>query len=118
MAEGFLEAPKLELVEVSETTITVTFIPSPSITSYVLNWKEYHQEWGKDCRSAPISTVGRQQGRKIEEDATDLMPQTTYCVRLISCDSDGTQGEPGKPLIVDTEAVSCTPKSNACCIVS
>uniref|UniRef100_A0A7S2HC50 Fibronectin type-III domain-containing protein n=1 Tax=Helicotheca tamesis TaxID=374047 RepID=A0A7S2HC50_9STRA len=102
-----IEAPKLELVEVSETTITVTFVPSPSTTSYELNWKEYQQNWENHGKSAPISTEGKPEGKPVQEDAVELQPQTTYSVRLIALDADGNKGEPGKPLIVDTEAHPC-----------
>ena len=55
--------------------------------------------------------------KTVECVAPDLNPGTTYCVRLQGHDINGDeQGEPGPELIIDTETVSCTPKSKKCVI--
>ena len=57
----------------------------------------------------------------IVAEATDLLPATTYCLRIVPMDMDsrvsGGRGEPSPELIVDTEAIGCTPDSKSCCIV-
>jgi hypothetical protein len=75
---------------------------------YILQWKQHHETWvqsgGKEL-SAGASKA----------EAIDLLPGTTYCIRL-SC-KDGSQ-EPGPELILDTEQVGCTPKANkSCCVI-
>ncbi len=60
---------------------------------------------------------------KIQTNIEDLNPGTTYTVRLRVLSAVASEGEsaaPGKPspeLIIDTEAVSCTPKANQCVIL-
>lgn len=51
-------------------------------------------------------------------ETADLIPSTSYCLRLIQVDNDGNEvGEYGPELIVDTEAVGCTPGQKSCCVV-
>lgn len=47
----------------------------------------------------------------------ELEPGTTYCFRLVAKGTDGAKGEPGPELIIDTEAISCTPKTRRCVIL-
>lgn len=79
----------------------------PDTHSYTLAWKQYPQTW-KDAASAPILAANTQ----ISMDATDLLPATTYCLRI-----QNDSGQFGEELIVDTEAVNCTPQTKCCCIV-
>jgi len=51
------------------------------------------------------------------ETNSNLNPGATYCVRLVPIDSEGEKGEPSPELIVDTEAVGCTPKQESCCAI-
>lgn len=54
---------------------------------------------------------------KVKGEASDLNPGMTYCVR-VHCVNNSVKGEPGPDLIIDTEQVGCTPKSErSCCIV-
>ncbi len=63
-----------------------------------------------------MSTVGKD--GNIIADATDLLPATTYCLRVIAVDENGQKGEPSPDMIVDTEAVGCSPDaSDGCCCV-
>jgi len=49
-------------------------------------------------------------------EAVDLLPGTTYCIRLVT--KDGSE-DPGPDLILATEQVGCTPKANkSCCVIS
>ena len=91
----------------SQTSITVKIDLDPDTHSYTLAWKQYPQTW-KDAASAPILAANTQ----ISMDATDLLPATTYCLRI-----QNDSGQFGEELIVDTEAVNCTPQTKCCCIV-
>ncbi len=65
----------------------------------------------------------RNRSNKIQANIEDLNPGSTYTVRLRVLgvgSSEGESGAPGKPspeLIIDTEAVSCTPKASQCVIL-
>ncbi|KAL9181641.1 hypothetical protein ACHAXT_010446 [Thalassiosira profunda] len=117
-------APKLEFIGASETIITVAFNPLVSHDSYELQWKEYPQKWESDglSKTVNVKDATRNKSNKIQCNIDDLNPGTTYTVRLRVW-GKGTDGEappPGKPcpeLIIDTEAVSCTPKANQCAIL-
>ena len=54
---------------------------------------------------------------KIQAEATGLLPATTYTLRIAPVDSQGKDGAPSPEMTVDTEAVSCTPKSKSCCVI-
>ena len=96
-----------------QTTISIEFSPDSSADSYDLCWKEYPQSWDmatkKNLRASGLD--------KIKTDADGLNPGMTYCLRLIAKDSAGNNGEPSAEMIVDTEAVSCTPQQKSCCII-
>lgn len=47
----------------------------------------------------------------------DLEPGTTYAFRLVAKDAEGNGGAPGPDLIIDTEAVGCTPKTSSCVVL-
>jgi hypothetical protein len=97
-----------------QTEITVQFKPlSQSGVSYKLQWKEYPQTWetGKSTLVAATETKAV---------AQDLQPGTTYCVRLVVVDSTTGEekGSPSADLVIDTEQVGCTPKSESkCCVI-
>ena len=79
---------------------------------------EWLQNWETDGQSKLINAkeVTRTNNNKIQTNIDDLNPGMTYTVRLRVLGS----GEPGKPspeLIIDTEAVSCTPKASQCIIL-
>ena len=90
-----------------QTSITVKVNLDSDVHSYTLAWKQYPQPW-QDAISIPIPTANTE----ITLDATDLLPATTYCIRIQS-----DSGEFGDELIVDTEAVNCTPQTKCCCVV-
>ena len=92
-----------------QTSISVEFKPTDSNATYVLQWKEYSQAW-ETAQSQELAAGA------VKAVAEDLVPGTTYCVRLAS--KDGVQ-QPGPELILDTEQVGCTPKADkSCCVVS
>lgn len=94
-----------------QTTISVRFAAPPAGgTSYVLQWKEHPATWD-GAASTPVAAG------VTEADATPLQPGATYCVRLVPISPDGTQGTPGPELVVDTEAIGCTPQQKSCCTV-
>jgi len=99
-----------------QTAITVSFSPSSSIYSYDLCWKEYPQNWDTDGQSASLSSKDSNNSQKIKYTAQGLNPGATYTFRLICNDADGNKGKPGPELVIDTEAVSCTP-TNKCCVL-
>mmetsp|Transcript_31902 Transcript_31902/g.46980 ORF Transcript_31902/g.46980 Transcript_31902/m.46980 type:complete len:113 (+) Transcript_31902:83-421(+) len=107
-------APKLDFINASETSITVSFTPlsSSDVASYELCWKQYEQTW-EEMESIPVypATSG-----KTNATAQDLNPCTTYALRLVVVDADGSMGEPGTELILDTDAVDCGPKGK--CTIS
>ena len=94
-----------------QTTIDVEFKPVSSISSYELQWKSIEKEWS-NLSSASVSVSG--DSVKSKAQAHNLEPGTTYCLRLV-CIKNGSKGEPGPELIIDTEQVGCTPKQKSGC---
>lgn len=92
----------------------MSFTPNPNIDSYELCYREYAQDWSYGG-VVQISS-SEKNGNKITRSVDDLNPGATYSLRLVAKDSDGNKGKPGPELIVDTEAVSCTPQSKMCTI--
>jgi hypothetical protein len=78
---------------------------------YALQWKQVSQPWESAVavKSKPVPTEGT---NICKTEAEPLEPGTSYCVRLSIKD-----GEPGPELVIDTEQVGCTPKSEGCCVV-
>mmetsp|Transcript_19749 Transcript_19749/g.31997 ORF Transcript_19749/g.31997 Transcript_19749/m.31997 type:complete len:122 (+) Transcript_19749:118-483(+) len=116
--------PKLDFIGASETIITVAFNPLNSHDNYELQWKEYPQKWENDGQSKTINAkeVGRTGNNKIQTNIEDLNPGTTYTVRLrvlsvVASEESTAPGKPSPELIIDTEAVSCTPKASQCIIL-
>jgi hypothetical protein len=97
-----------------QTEITVQFKPlSQSGVSYKLQWKEYPASW----ESGNSTVVAATETKAVAE---DLQPGTTYCVRLVVVDSasGAEKGSPSAELVIDTEQVGCTPKSeSSCCVI-
>ena len=85
----------------------------------------HSKKWESDGQRKTINAqeVSRNRNNKIQANIEDLNPGTTYTVRLRVLSAVASEGEssvPGKPspeLIIDTEAVSCTPKSSQCLIL-
>lgn len=98
-----------------QTIVDVEFSPSSSVSSYDLCYKVYQQKWEEQ----KIKKIGEDQlkGGKIKTAIVDLEPGTTYAFRLVANDADGNCGAPGPELIIDTEAVGCTPKKSSCVIL-
>uniref|UniRef100_A0A7S1YMA7 Fibronectin type-III domain-containing protein n=1 Tax=Grammatophora oceanica TaxID=210454 RepID=A0A7S1YMA7_9STRA len=106
--------PKIDLVGATETDITVEFKPLSECNTYELQWKAYPQTWDL-LSSKAVSTSDETKSKAV---AAGLDPGATYCVRMVCV--DGTErGEPGAELIIDTEQVGCTPKSESsgCCVI-
>jgi hypothetical protein len=81
-----------------------------------VEWKEIEQQWNKPAGNTTLSVGGGE--KKVKAEACDLTPGTTYCVRAVCLDAKGAKGVPGPELIIDTEQVGCTPKSEkSCCVV-
>mmetsp|Transcript_7695 Transcript_7695/g.8930 ORF Transcript_7695/g.8930 Transcript_7695/m.8930 type:complete len:117 (+) Transcript_7695:118-468(+) len=105
--------PKLELIEATETTISVQYKPISSIDKYGLEWKQIEHQWTKPAGNTTLSV--QIEGKMITGEAINLDPGMTYCVRSFCFDSDGSKGTAGPELIIDTEQVGCTPKSEKSC---
>ena len=91
------------------------FSPDNSVASYDLCYKIYQQTWEQQ----KVEAIGKDllKGGNVQIAIEELEPGTTYCFRLVAKDTDGTKGEPGPELIIDTEAISCTPKTRRCVIL-
>ena len=82
------------------------------------------KKWESEGQSKAINAkqVTRTGNNKIQTNIEDLNPGTTYTVRLrvlsaVASESESpTPGKPSPELIIDTEAVSCTPKASQCVI--
>jgi len=108
-----------------QTSITLEFKPHPQVPSYQLSWKQYPQSW-QEADSKTI-TIGPSptSATIITAQATDLLPATTYCVRIAAnyvpngdaSPSSSPISSPSPELIVDTEAIGCTPKTESCCVL-
>jgi hypothetical protein len=98
-----------------QTEITVDFMPTAAVHSYELEWKQYPQSWASDAQRCIFKTSDVGATKKIRANATDLDPGMTYTIRVVCKDGSGNRGKPGPDLIIDTEAVSCTPKPS--CII-
>lgn len=98
----------------SQTSISIEFIVDvASGTNYTLSYKQYPQQWN-DASSIPLQMQGT---NKIIAQAVDLLPATTYCLRITATDLASGQEAMSPELIVDTEAVGCTPTQKSCCVV-
>jgi len=90
-------------------------------SAYKLSWKEYPQPWSEaqDKLIHVSSPMSAGVTDKIRVSVDDLLPSTTYCLRLIMIDASGNElGGFSPELIVDTEAVGCTPgQKSSCCVV-
>lgn len=109
MSPTTLEKPIF--ISADETTIVVkvNLDESDAYRSCQLCWKQYPQSW-QECQSKVIPIANT----AVTMEATDLLPATTYCLRLEAKDGSGVVSE---DLIVDTEAVSCTPQARSCCVI-
>ena len=99
-----------------QTTVEVEFSPDDSVASYDLCYKIYQQTWEQQ----KVKAIGKdllKEGGNVQIAIEELEPGTTYCFRLVAKDTDGANGEPGPELIIDTEAISCTPKTRRCVIL-
>ena len=106
----------------TQSEIIIEFTPEPA-TSYKLCWKEAPQPWteaeSKFIHFPTTSSTSSSSPAKIRVEAADLIPSTSYCLRLIKIDAESRDeiGDYGPELIVDTEAVGCTPGQKSCCVV-
>ena len=100
-----------------QTTISVQFKPVSSIDKYEIEWKQIEQQWTpKPAGNTTLSVAG--EGKMVTGEAIDLDPGMTYCVRASCLNSDGSKGNAGPELIIDTEQVGCTPKAEkSCCVI-
>ena len=92
------------------------FKPQPGVQAYELAWKQHPQSW-QEADTKIIQVVRPNDLLTVE--ATDLLPGTTYCVRIAPMlgVSSESVGDPSPDVIVDTEQVDCTPGAKSCCIV-
>lgn len=115
--------PKLDFIGASETIITVAFSTLNLHDIYEIQWKEYPQRWEIDAQSIIINAkqTARTGNNSIQKNLDMLLPGTTYTVRLrvlgASEDDSAAVGILSPELIIDTEAVSCTPKASQCMIL-
>ena len=95
------------------------------VSSGLILMYNHTQKWESEGQSKTVNAqeVPRTGNNKIQTNIDDLAPGTTYTVRLVVLSSVASKGESatgGKPspeLIIDTEAVSCTPKASQCVIL-
>ena len=108
-----------------KTTITIQFEANTDVNkvnnalTYKLSWKQYPQPWS-DAQTKLIhipTNNNSNNNSKIKAEVADLLPSTTYCLRLIMVENGNEFGQHSPELIVDTEAIGCTPgqKSSSCC---
>ena len=99
----------------TQTIVELEFPPDDSSVSYDLCYKVYQQTWEQQR----VKAIGKDllKDGNVQVAIEELEPGTTYCFRLVAKASDGSKGEPGPELIIDTEAVSCTPKRRRCVIM-
>lgn len=99
----------------TQTIVELEFSPDDSSDSYDLCYKVYQQTWEQQR----VKAIGKDllKGANVQVAIDELEPGTTYCFRLMAKLSDGSKGEPGPELIIDTEAISCTPKRRRCVIM-
>mmetsp|Transcript_27793 Transcript_27793/g.34335 ORF Transcript_27793/g.34335 Transcript_27793/m.34335 type:complete len:116 (+) Transcript_27793:49-396(+) len=107
---------KPTFISAEETDIIIQFTPDPNAQTYKFSWKQHPQSWN-DASSKLIHLPSSTSNTTIKAEANDLLPATTYCLIIIPMDADGVEGPPSPELIVDTEAISCAPKSKSCCVV-
>lgn len=108
------------------TEMYLIFIPNHLRFTFLLVNKQPPciQKWESEGQSKAINAkeVTRTGNNKIQTNIEDLNPGTTYTVRLrvlsaVASESESpTPGKPSPELIIDTEAVSCTPKASQCVI--
>ncbi len=96
---------------------TSIYISSRSATIHPFN--KNVQKWETDGQSKTMNSnkMTKTSNGKIQTNIEGLNPGATYTVRLRTL-GEGSQSEAGKAspeLIIDTEAVSCTPKPS--CII-
>lgn len=98
--------------------IIIEFTPDENTPAYKLSWKQHPQPW-TEAESKIIHVSKSSSSTKIKAEAIELLPSTTYCLRLAMSDSNGNETSEYSPeLIVDTEAVGCTPgQKKSCCVV-
>eukprot|EP00934_Nitzschia_sp_Nitz4_P001315 Nitzschia sp. Nitz4//scaffold6_size259037//144002//144879//NITZ4_001084-RA/size259037-augustus-gene-0.295-mRNA-1//1//CDS//3329556923//1315//frame0 len=107
------KGPKLNLIDATETTISVDFKPISGVTSYELEWRSMEQpSWNAPGQNS--SSQVSASGSTGKAEAHSLEPGSTYCLRLI-CVEGSSRGEPGPELIIDTEQVGCTPQQKSGC---
>ena len=110
-----------------DTEIYLIFIPNcvAPVLSQTNNKQPFLcKKWESEGQSKAINAkeVTRTGNNKIQTNIEDLNPGTTYTVRLrvlsaVASESESpTPGKPSPELIIDTEAVSCTPKASQCVI--
>lgn len=102
---------------IPQTSITIEFIIDPTIAAtYILSFKQHPQQSWEDnaVRNIPLKNQGT---NKITSTAFNLLPATTYCLRIVAVDVASGQQCVSPELIVDTEAVGCTPGQKTCCVV-
>lgn len=90
-----------------QTTISVKVNVDPDANTHKLVYKQYPQSWS-DADSIPIPAANT----AVMLDVVELLPATTYCLRV-----EADTGDVGEELIVDTQAVDCNNQPGACCIV-
>lgn len=82
-----------------------------------------YQKWETDGHQKSINAKEspRTGNNKLQTNIEGLNPGTTYTLRLkvlVAGNNDETAaGRPSPELIIDTEAVSCTPKPSQCLIL-
>mmetsp|Transcript_12561 Transcript_12561/g.18317 ORF Transcript_12561/g.18317 Transcript_12561/m.18317 type:complete len:113 (-) Transcript_12561:221-559(-) len=104
---------KPTFIDCTEISITLEFKAQSEAAYYELSWKQHGQNWD----DATKLRIGATSDDTITAEAADLLPATPYYLRVTAIDSSGFQSDPSPELIVDTEGVSCAPKSKSCCVI-
>ena len=114
-----MELPEPYLLEVDETSISLSLKPPPSLElassgNLHLEYKLPHQDWSKGA-SVQVEVAASGKESRATVLLADLLPGTPYVVRLVHQTPSG-QTSYGAEIVFDTAPVDCTPKKKKCSV--
>ena len=96
----------------TETTFTAEWEPVEGAVSYKVFVREYPKEWS----TAMMMQVT---GNKAETTLIEnLVPTSTYQVRVAAIFADGSESAPSEEATVDTAVSNCVPEKKNKCVIS
>jgi len=93
-------------------SIKINILPDYTDHQYDLSWKGMGEKWD-DAKRAVLDNLERKPHLEYTIEALD--PQSTYAIRIAVLAKDGSSGPPGEEAVIDTDAVSCSPKPSKRC---